>query len=606
VEAKPLLDLNPPPPIKQQPAPVRGDSHVDALMHTEYPIHDYFEATLRLARRDPGPRTVTGPAYALGDRQTFTVGTTAVDARLRAITEHLYFWVDERLEVDETALTAAADRFENSYYGQLTNLFGQEWRPGIDNDPHFSVLHVEHFVSSTDELGHFNSGDEYPRTFFGDSNQQELIYLNMRNLTLGSDLYFGTLVHEFQHLSQWYVDANETTWLNEGLSQLAELYVGLETADALDYALASNTQLNHWDYASENVYAHYGATYLFSVYLWEQLGEGAVRELARHPGDGLAAVDAVLGGYRPDVDLPQFLSDWAIANYLDDASAGTQYAYRSLALRRPESAAEVRYTPFEAVQSTEQFGVNYTVLELEGPLTISFAGDTIATLLPTVPHSGTQVWFAPAQENVNSSLTARFDLTGLDEATLSFWAWYDLQPDLDYAYVSVSGDGGATWQLLSPDHASQGEHGPAWNGQSSEHADAGKGGWVEESLSLDSYAGGPLLVRFDVLTYYQSTARGFALDDISIPELEYRSDVEDDDGTWQAFGFAQVGTTVPQGWSVQLIDHGAPPRIVPLQLDAFSQGRWTVDIGPSGGTVVVMALTPFVYEPAHYWLYVEQ
>ena len=38
-----------------------------------------------------------------------------------------------------------------------------------------------------------------------------MLYLNMGNLTVGEDLYYGTLVHEFQHLAQWNVDGNETT-----------------------------------------------------------------------------------------------------------------------------------------------------------------------------------------------------------------------------------------------------------------------------------------------------------------------------------------------------------------------------------------------------------
>lgn len=601
----PGLDLQPPAAIVQQPIPPDATQHLQNLMLADFPIHDFYEASKRLGNYDVGERTITAPLQQVGNVRTFYVDDETIEAVLVAVTEHTYFWVESGLDLDGTAVVAAAEQFEESYYPRLVNLFGQEWRPGVDNDPHFSVLHLNYIDSDTDELGHFNSGDEYPRTFYSNSNEQEIIYLNMGNLSLGSDLYFGTLVHEFQHLVQWYVDANETAWLNEGLSQLAEIYVGLDTADTADYLLAPNTQLTTWDYTSDKVYAHYGASYLFTVYLWEQLGEAAVQELARHPANGIASVDAVLKGYRPELSLEQFVSDWTVATYLDDEAAGPAYHYHSLDLRPPVTQTSVRYAPFETIEDAPQFSAHYVELEVEGRFTLSFAGDTVASLIPTSPRSGRQMWFAPAHENVNAQLTRPFDLTGLDAATLNFWTWYDLKYDLDYAYVSISTDGGASWDLLSPLNAAAGEYGPAFNGQSDSVYGSGKGGWVEQNIPLDDYTGQPVLIRFELLTYYEPGALGFAIDDISVPELGYATDVENDADGWEANGFVQTGSLLPQQWAVQYITHGDAPRVVPLTVDEFNQGRWEIEVGPEGGVLAVNALTPFIEEPASFWLYVE-
>lgn len=604
--ARPQLSFNLPGAIVQEPPPRLGTQHLEALLQADYPAHDYYEASQRLGGLDVGPRTIIAPTYQVGDQQSFYLDDRETEATLLAATEHAYFWVEDSLNLDQAAVEAAALRFEEQYYPRLEQVFGHEWRPGVDNDPHFSVLHLDYMDSETDELGHFNSGDEYPRSFLSGSNQQELVYLNMSNLTLGSDLYFGTLVHEYQHLVQWHLDANETAWLNEGLSQLAEIYVGLETADTIDYLLSPDTRLTTWDYSSEDVYAHYAATYLFCVYLWEQLGEPAIQELARHPTNGIASVDAVLQGFRPDLSLEQFMANWVAANVLDDDAAGEQYAYESLELRSVVPVSTIDFAPHEEVQTLDQFAAHYVDLGIAGTTTLYFAGDTTANFLTTNPHSGNQVWFAPTQDSINAQLTRRFDLTELDRATLSFWTWYDLKFDTDYGYVSVSADDGQTWEVLDIGNGSTGDYGTALNGRSEIQPGATKDGWVQETVALDDYTGGPLLVRFEMLTYFDSDARGWALDDISIPELDFFEDVEDPDEEWLAAGFVPVGAQLPQQWSVQLIHAGQAPEVVPLELDAFNQGQWTVDVGPEGATVAIMPLTPFATEPANYWLSVRQ
>lgn len=604
--ANPAPALRAPDAIVQQPIPPQSFQQLEALLNADFPVHDFYEASRRLGNEDVGPRTVTAQPYQVGDRQSFFVNEDTVDAVLMAATEHTYFWVEDGLNLDQAAVNQAAQRFEQEYYPPLVNLFGQEWQPGVDNDPHFSVLHLDNLSVGGDELGYFNSGDEFPRTFFRTSNQQEILYLNMRNLTLGSELYFGTLVHEFQHLVQWYLDANETTWLDEGLSQLAEIYVGLETAESVDYLLSPDTPLAAWEQSTDAVYAHYGATYLFAVYLWEQLGEAAVQELARSPANGMAAVDAVLKGFRPQSSLEQFVADWTVANYVDDESAGPQYHYRTLDLSKPTVTTSANFTPFETVQEIRPFGVHYVDLQMAGTTTISFAGDTTTQFIPTTPHSGEQMWFAPAQDGVNAQLTREFDLSGLDEATLTFWTWYDLKFDLDYAYVSVSTDNGNTWELLAPSSGRLGDYGPSFNGRSSTLQRADKAGWVQESFSLDAYAGAPLLIRFELLTYYESGALGFALDDIAVPQLDYATDVEGTVDGWRAAGFVQTGPVLPQKWGLRLIQEGSPVQVLPLTLDDFNQGQWTVELGPEGGVLSLVPLTPFAGEPANYWLHVDQ
>ncbi|MFN2134384.1 MAG: hypothetical protein ACK2UK_00410, partial [Candidatus Promineifilaceae bacterium] len=586
--------------LDQDPVPDNARAYLERLYLADHPAYDYFDSAVRLGKLDIGSRTFSRPGFSPGDRFVFQTADGPIEATLKLVSEHAYFWVDDALAISESDLLPVANELENNLYSRVNHLFGQPWAPGIDGDPRFAILHLAS-VGNRYELGFFSDQDEYPRTLFRDSNEQEIVYLNMGQLQLGSDLYYGTLVHELQHLFQWNLDKNEATWFNEGLSQLAELYAGLQTVSPEPYLSQPAIRLNLWSYSESDIDAHYGASYLFVVYLWEQLGEAGMYELVRHPANGLTAVRSVLQGFVPDRSLHSFIADWAVANYLDDPFAGERYAYARLDLPRPVAQGYIQEVPYTNAQELEQFAVNYIEISRPGPVTITFAGDTTARLIDAAPTSGEQMWYALPYNDSDAQLTARFDLRQLERATLTFNAWYDLEEDYDFAYVSVSADNGATWDLLYPLHSRTGDYGPALTGESALAADAAAG-WIRETLSLNQYAGSEILLRFHVLTDFETTGKGFALDDIAITELGFFDDVESGSGNWEAQGFVRTGWQLPQEWEVRLILHGEQPQVIPLTLNPLNQVRQPVELGADGGTLVIIPLTPFVEDSAQYWL----
>lgn len=602
--------LNVPPEIEQQEVPDRGLQDLENLFITKYPTYDVYEASVRLDGFQ-GERTVIGTPYQIGDTRQFRNDGADIEATLVAVTEHTYFWVEDGLNLDNTAVTAAANRFETEYYDELTALFGNVWDPGVDNDPRFSVLHV----SSGDgtELGYFLSSDEYPKTLFSESNEQEMIYLNMDSLNVGDDLYDATLIHEVQHLIQWHMDPSESAWLNEGLSQLAEIYLGFtDTADTADYLEQPTTRLDTWSYHEDEIYAHYGGAYLFSVYLWEQLGTTAVRELALHPANGLASVRQILQGYAPEMTLEEFAANWAVANYLDSdrtGSSDTRFSYENLELNSPAwQHTMVPGAELDVIENLDQFGVNYIDLtDLRGPVTITFAGDTTSRLVDADLREENDFWFAPPVNGMNAMLTAVFDLTAVDQADLSYAIWYDLEDDYDFAYVSISTDGGVSWQKLPPEQPARDDD-FAYNGRSTSKPDS-LNGWLKETISLDSFVGQNIHLRFDVLTDSAITGRGLALDDIVIQSSNAQSSFENEIVGWQAEGFVHTGWLLPQQWAVRLITKDAvtaEPIVTPLTLNDQNQGQWQYDFGKDGGVLVIMPQTPFVKDQASYWLNVQE
>ena len=580
-----------PPTIVQLPIPEAAVSSLANIFSATVPVHDYFAATEELGRVDPGERVVEAGSDRIGNQRTFFTNDGARQAELVYADDLAAYWVEIGLDLDRTALVTAAERLRERYYPILNRNFGQEWKPGVDGDLRFTVLHILG-APDTYELGYFTDENQYPRALFPHSNEREMIYLNMTQLGPGA-LYDGTLVHEVQHLIQWNLDANEDKWLNEGLSQIAESMSGLDTVDPEPYLEQTRIRLDQWPDDSPDIYAHYAGSYLYLLYLWEQLGDAAITELARHPANGLSAVRAVLGGHQPERSLESFTADWATALFLDGRSPDPRYRISAHDLPQPFFANRVRQLPFDGVSSLDQFAIDVIDLDFSGPATLTFAGDTVVEVAPA-PPDGEPFWYAPPDNSGRSQLTADIDLSDVSSAMLSFAVWYDLEPGYDFAYLSVSTDGGQTWQPLDPRHGIVGAYGPAWGGHSVEMLDH-QNGWLEEQVNLDAYAGRPIAVRFDVLTDFEEVNRGFAVTDINITQLAAQPD-------WRPSGFVRTGSVLPQTWEVRLIRHGGGSEVIPLSLDGFNRNQTSVDLGQEGGALIVVPLNPFVESTAEYWL----
>ena len=589
-----------PPSIIQKPLVEQHLVDLERMWTLDPPEYDYFAVAQQFGD-DVGERIVLREPPLVGEIREFRVDDQVVSAELVASTANAYIWMETDYVYSAALLQQVAQKLEDEIYPNLFKLFGEEWRPGVDGDPHFSILHLTE-VNTFDEIGFFNSVNQYPRTLDDSSNEQEIIFLNMGQIDFGSPLYYATVAHEIQHLIHWNLDRNETVWLNEGLSQLGEAYLGFLTSQTNDYLDNPSVQLNTWGYEGDVIYRHYAASYIFATYFWEQLGDDAVHDLAASPLNGMASVRQVLQRSRPDLTLERFLADWAVANLLDDRPRDSRYGYSTFRIAFPDKEERIRNFPWESVKLIPQYGVHYLDIRESGTYSLTFAADTTALLLPAAPPSGNRVWFSPSSNDVAASLTRPFDLTLLNSATLEFTAWYDLERDFDFAYVELSTDEGQTWEAIAAKNHVPGIYGPALTGRSAALAQNANG-WVREAISLDEYVGQEVLVRFQVLNDGAFSERGFALSSIGIPEINYLSTADERPDDWVSEGFAVVGTELPQQWSLQLVQ-GQTVQQIPL--DDMNRAEWSVSADSQGATLIVMPQTPWIHDVATYWLKVDQ
>lgn len=610
-----------PQPIPPSNAPGLMERTADALANTASPVRDLVALTerLKLSGLSNVPAVVNArpPNYTVGVRQPFYVADMgnrsyfSINATLRYVTPHAYWYVKDGLNVNLANLRASADQFEKKIYPTNRTAFGPEALPGVDNDGRITVL----ITPVPGAGGYFSAADALPRLVNPFSNQRDMIYMaSLPTSGSGSpgNYFEGTLAHEFQHMIEWNVQRNRDVWLDEGSSEVA-MYLNGYNPGGVDSAFIANpdTQLNAWDDPSRTA-AHYGASYLFLRYLMDQYGGRAfISNLLKSDLPGTESLDATIRQAGSLGGFDGAFKAWTVANVLNDSAlANGRYSYSQGGRVKP--GRTLSSYPAVSGDTVRQYAADYISLSgTGGPLTVNFRGTGTVPVIPAEAHSGLLYWYANRQDSADATMTREFDLTRVSRATLQFAAWYDIERLFDFAYVEASTDGGKSWTILkgkysTTDNPNGTGFGAGWTGKSgvAPNGPDAPARWLDETVDLTAYAGKRVLVRFEYVTDEGYSRPGFAVDDIRVPEIAYSDDAEADSG-WQAQGFMRIGSRVPQKWFVALIERGNPNRVREIPID--DTGFGTIDlagIGPTtatrGAILVVAPLAPKTTEAATY------
>jgi hypothetical protein len=224
--------------------------------------------------------------------------------------------------------------------------------------------------------GFFFSFDEEPDGTYPDypSNECEVLYLNPTSSGGPSgDYMHAVMAHEFQHMIHWKYDDNESTWVNEGISELAMWFYGHP-----DYISSFNSNpdnnLTVWDAN----WADYIQTYLWSLYFFERYGgHDAVYDLVHEPANSMAGYDIILDNYGYSENTDDVFIDWSVANFLDDTSlVDGRYGYIGDDLPPFNVAGTYSSYPVDATKTVNNWATDYyrfEVITLEN-LSLTFDG----------------------------------------------------------------------------------------------------------------------------------------------------------------------------------------------------------------------------------------
>jgi immune inhibitor A len=581
--------------VELQPAP-----DLDNL-----PSRDLLDLARRLRGVENPPADPINPlpqSLSVGDRHLFNVimmpspgqggdippRPLEIRATLRLVTPHSYFYVQDGESVSGEAIAAAGQAFEDTAYPAVTEAMGRERSPGIDNDTHITIFNG----NLEGAAGYFSDLDGYPQALAPLSNEREMVYMDL-SLDIGSDGYTSVLAHELQHLIHANGNPREDLWINEGLSEVAGALPGGQPSFGDAFLETPDTQLTEWDPSGDN-YAHYGAAGLFFHYLSLRTGVAALHDLVFENDKGITGINDFLRLHGGS-DFESLFADWLVANR-SRGPAGYLADSESVAVGQTLDSSTA------ADATVRQFAADY--IEVDTPGSFTFDGTETVPLLADKPHSGSGRWWSARGDSIDTKLTRELDLTSVDSATLNFWTWFDIEKWYDYGYVEISADSGNTWQVLSGRRTTQEDpvrqaYGPGYTGRSG-------GGdtpeWVEESIDLSAFAGQKVLLRFEYVTDGGLNTPGWAIDDVSVPEIGL-SDGAENGGDWAAEGFQRVTGNIAQRFIVQVIEGDGQGQVRQVQLDTANDA--TVELrGPDQGVtksvVVIAAVSPATSEQAEY------
>ncbi|WP_240903831.1 immune inhibitor A domain-containing protein [Chengkuizengella sediminis] len=489
---------------------------------------------------------------------------------LRSVGDNVEVWVADDLSFPEGDSRPAhvvtqeqadkmKDEFELTIYPKVVDFFGDPDTltgsnaelPGLVGFPEDYYLSEEgkNIILVDNIIDEQFEDPSYPffvAGFFWTTLEQ---YIDRNIITIDSadwenrleSTFFGTVAHEYQHLIHSDKDRDETNWINEGMSDFAEYVVGYgHPMGHVNYFLDHpENSLVEWDEyynsGSPETLADYGQAYLLQLYLSEQFGKEFVQALLNDEANGIESVSNQLAAFDTGIEFGELFKNFSTALAIDSDKPGDgKYEFESIDLNiNFESAAQ-----FEK-DGVPAWGANYKVIEIDDKIrTINFDGvDFLPQKWLTVADplgSDNEVLWANGGDEIDNSIIITADLTGVDEATLTFDNFIDIEEQWDFGMVQVSVDEGATWTSLAnentrSDVVEEGypaikENLPGFTGH---YAD-----WQQETFDLSAYAGQEVWVSFRFLTDWGYNDTGWFVDNISIPEIGFTQDGSSLDGLY--------------------------------------------------------------------------
>lgn len=389
-------------------------------------------------------------------------------------------------------------------------------------------------------------------------------------------LYESTFAHEYQHLLEYYEDANESNWVNEGLSDYAQTLTGYAKArkPITDVGFDSHIQcflgwlavqtdanpnprdggpensLTLWEEQDGEVLCDYGSAYSMMELLNSRYGKPFMGRFHRHDANGLSSLDRLLATVANPTSAREVVHEWnvmaALDGILDDGArliSGSPGRFKARSLDamvnwdNPDTHSEPGAPPNGAdyVRLRSQSGAYMAADEIES---ITFDGGE--TVLPEAPEWSVASDPPGASDNpaLHSGSAVEIDRTIIQEvtvptnnATLSFDTWYQIEEGWDFGFVQVSTDGGRTYTSLDNATTTRSAQQdaidevhrnlPGFTGNSgcpagSQLEDTCDPDWVTQRFDLSDYAGEDIVLAFRYISDATVGLAGWYVDDVEL------------------------------------------------------------------------------------------
>ncbi len=474
-------------------------------------------------------------------------------ARLMLVTENIVFWCDERAsDAFPGTLYDALFDFDAEILPMLRKTFGHEVSPGADNDQRFHVVFTD--LIGQGYNGYFSSSDSADPRLSPSSNGMELVFLHTALFGQGADAVADTLSHEIQHMIHFAGDPNETSFINEGLSGLAQNLAVRSGRNAFirQYLNDTSRSLIWWPESGSSG-PWYGSSFLFSRYLYDRFGEGFIRDLVRQPGNGLNGVDQALRENNIGYNADEVFIRWAAAllGQLLEAPV-REWDYASYPFPQDGIYRDVRVLECgdSSLHEIPQYGLLFYKPACGGPFRLSFTGAAESPITPLTIPGGRNAWWSGAVSNSLAYLRREFDLSGVSGPVyFEYDIDFNIETGYDYYYLLLRDEDGRTHRLAPSSVSADNPAGENLGGGTT----GSSGGVRHESVDLSPWAGRRIVITFVYLTDTAGISDGLIADNFRIGAIGFSDGAEASDNGWETEGFSRVPQSVPQRFSLAVL-----------------------------------------------------
>ncbi|MFB6466338.1 peptidase M6 [Cytobacillus sp. Hz8] len=491
---------------------------------------------------------------------------------LRSVGENIEVWVADDLSfpkgdprppqvVTQEQVDKLRDEFDGNIYPKATSFFGT---PDVHDGSKSPLAGVnvpagyyegsDKVIMLVDNIQDENYDDPtYPFFVAGFYWQTLENYIDRNIITVDTNswdtrlesTFFGTTIHELQHLIHADHDSAEETWLNEGMSTFAEFLGGYghDEGSINFYLDHPENSLVNWDdhYSAATgpeTIADYGQVYLFVLYMYDQLGNDFIRDLALNKEQGINSINEVLKAHKSKLDFTKLYQNFITAVAIDSDRVGNgvfdidHIDLRDLAVDNNGTKRGMTINYDKALEYEKEgvpaWGGDFKALDFKDKIrSISFDGvDFLPTPWKSIvdpKDASNKVLWGNEGDEADNSVVLEADLSAVDNATLKFDQFVDIEEQWDFGVVQVSSDGGKTWVSLENEHT-RSDVDPSGYPKIQENVPGFTGhfaDWQKETFDLSAYAGKKILISFRYLTDWGYNDSGWFIDNIEIPEIGF-------------------------------------------------------------------------------------
>jgi hypothetical protein len=344
----------------------KAPSDTPQTVHITDVLHNSPEGREQLrqfhARKAAGWRPAAkGTAYQVGAVQSFnvlqnlmtTASWTTKSFTLKASSDIANIWVEDgelgngNVNDGDVAFlqTALLERTDQGPYPSYdpnmgiiaidNAIFGDP--PNVDGDGKVDILLYDITEGSTGQgfiLGYVTPADLCVGAGC-DGNQADVLYLDTdptitspNSFSQGENTILATAMHEYQHLIHNNYEPGELTFVNEGLSEWAELQGGYQGRSITYVTNPSNHNLEllGWDTAA-GLFGDYQRAGLFTTYIGDQLGTPVTGTITQNQSTGATGLTAVFTANG--TTMKDIVGDFHTALFVNNTALDPRFGFTS-------------------------------------------------------------------------------------------------------------------------------------------------------------------------------------------------------------------------------------------------------------------------------------